>query len=102
MTLGPGIFFDGMTSARRPVTVELEPASIIVRDAIERHILARWPHGELERLTAPEGMVRLGRARNGSLARIEIRDPTFARTMTDLAATVGRASRAGRGRVKVV
>ncbi len=59
---GTGIFFDGVTSARRPVLVELASDGVVVRDAEERDMLARWPYHELDHLAAPEGVLRLGRA----------------------------------------
>ena len=61
-TAGTGIFFDGATSARRPVLVELSPEGLVVRDAEERAMLVRWPYDELDHLAAPDGLLRLGRA----------------------------------------
>ena len=43
-TAGTGIFFDGVTSARRPVLVELGSDGVLVRDAEERDMLVRWPY----------------------------------------------------------
>src|SRR5262245_16209174 len=99
--MGPAIYFDGRTSARHAVTVEIEQAVLVVRDAIERHILARWPHHEIERLAAPDRMVRLGRTGTGLFTRIEIREPTFAKTMSEFAATV-RRSGDRRGRTRAI
>ena len=39
---GTGIFFDGATSARRPVLLQLAPEGLVIRDAEERDMLARW------------------------------------------------------------
>ncbi len=99
---GPGIFFDGTTSARHDVSVELDRSGLLVR-AAEGHLLARWPYGDLEQLSAHEGMLRLGRIGNPVLARLEIHDPALATAIDDLAATVDRTGAAERrGRTKVV
>jgi len=89
VTSGPGIFFDGLTSARHHVSVELEPATLLVRGA-EGHLLTRWPYADLEHLSAPDGMLRLGRRGNALLARLEIRDSVLAAAIDELAATVDR------------
>jgi hypothetical protein len=72
---GTGIFFDGVTSARRPVLVELARDGVVVRDAEERDMLARWPYDELDHLAAPDGVLRLAHAGSRALARLEVRDP---------------------------
>ena len=69
-----GIFFDGVTSARRAVLVELAADGVVIRDAEERDMLARWPYDELDHLAAPEGVLRLGCGR-----RAQARAPRGAR-----------------------
>src|SRR5262245_22161945 len=99
---GPGIFYDGKTSARHAVRVELERTSLLVR-AAQDHVLAHWPYGELEHLSAHDGMLRLGRIDNPVLARLEIHDPELAAAIDELAATVDRTGAVGRrGRTRVV
>jgi hypothetical protein len=99
---GPGIFFDGATSARHMVSVELERAALLVR-AAEGHLLARWPYGELEHLSAHEGMLRLGRVGSATLARLEVHDPALAAAIDEMAATVDRSGATERrGRTKVI
>jgi Zn-dependent protease with chaperone function len=99
---GTGIFYDGLTSARHNVSVELDPTALAVRDA-DGHLLTRWPYADLEHLSAPDGMLRLGRRRNPILARLEIRDAALAAAIDDLAATVDRTgTNERRGRFKVV
>jgi Peptidase family M48 len=102
-TSAPAIFFDGETSKRRAVRVDLDPASLVVRGAEIGEILARWPYAEIEQISAPEGVMRLGRAGKGSLARLEIRDPALAGAIERLASSLvaGRAD-AGHARAKVV
>lgn len=100
---GRGIFFDGATSARRPVLVELSRDGLVVRDAEERDMLARWPYGELDHLAAPEGVLRLGHAEARSLARLEVRDPTLAAAIDDASVPVDRSGATERrSRLKVI
>jgi predicted Zn-dependent protease len=99
---GPGIFYDGATSARHSVSVELDRAALLIR-AAEGHLLARWPYGELEHLSAHEGMLRLGRIANAVLARLEIHDPALAHAIDEMSHTVDRTGATERrGRAKVI
>jgi Zn-dependent protease with chaperone function len=99
---GPGIFYDGTTSARHRVLVELDRAGLHIR-AAEGHLLDRWPYGELEHLSAHEGMLRLGRIGSPLLARLEIHDPALAHAIDEAALTVDRTGASERrGRTKVV
>jgi Zn-dependent protease with chaperone function len=102
-TTGTGIFFDGATSARRAVLVELSPEGLVVRDAEERAMLARWPYDELDHLAAPDGILRLGRAGALQLARLEVRDPTLIAAIDDLSLPVDRSGAAERrSRTRVI
>ncbi|MFL5048594.1 MAG: M48 family metalloprotease, partial [Xanthobacteraceae bacterium] len=102
VTSGPGIFYDGTTSTRHQVSVELDRLGVLVR-AAEGHLLARWRYGELEHLSAPDGMLRLGRLGSAVLARLEIRDLRLAAAIDELAASVDRTGATERrGRTKVV
>jgi predicted Zn-dependent protease len=85
---GSGIFFDGATSERREVSVELAREALLIRNS-RGDIIAEWPYAEVEQLSAPQGLLRLGR-RGPFLARLEISDPTFAAVLDDIAATVDR------------
>lgn len=99
---GAGIYFDGKTSARHPVTVEIEPDALLVRDR-EGHRLARWPYQQLEELSSQDGVLRLGRIGSQNLERIEVRDTEFAAAIDGLAATVDRTGTTHRrGRRKVI
>src|SRR5437588_9661770 len=100
---GTGIFFDGVSSARRRVLVELARDGVIVRDAEERDMLARWPYDELDHLAAPQGVLRLGHAGVHLLARLEVRDPVLAAAIDEASVPVDRSG-AGerRGRLKVI
>jgi Zn-dependent protease with chaperone function len=99
---GPGIFYDGTTSTRHHVSVELDRLGLLVR-AAEGHLLARWRYAELAHLSAPDGMLRLGRLGDPVLARLEIRDSALAGAIDECAATVDRSGETERrGRVKIV
>jgi Zn-dependent protease with chaperone function len=96
---GPGVFFDGKTSARQPVWIEVGPAGLIVRDR-EGEILLRWPCHELQRLAAPGELLRLARRGSPVSARIEIRDVSLAAAIGELVErTQPPALAEGRGRV---
>jgi Zn-dependent protease with chaperone function len=100
---GTGIFFDGVTSVRRPVLVELGPDGLVVRDAEERAMLARWPYNELDHLAAPDGVLRVGRAGASRLARLEVRDPALIAAIDGASVPVDRSGAAERrSRTKVV
>jgi len=102
-TAGTGVFFDGVTSARRPVLVELAHGGIVVRDAEERDMLARWPYHELDHLAAPEGVLRLGRVGTRSIARLEVRDPALATAIDEVSVPVDRSGASERrSRIKVI
>ena len=102
-TAGTGIFFDGATSARRPVLVELSPEGLVVRDPQEHAMLVRWPYNELDHLAAPHGILRLGRAGAPRLARLEVRDPALIAAIDDASVPVDRSGAAERrGRTKVI
>jgi Zn-dependent protease with chaperone function len=100
---GTAIFFDGITSARRAVVVELAPDGVVVRDAEDRDMLAHWPYGELDHLAAPEGVLRLGRAGAKTTARLEVRDAELAHAIDEASLPVDRTKVPGHGgRNKVI
>jgi Zn-dependent protease with chaperone function len=99
---GPGVFYDGTTSTRHSVSVELDRVGLLIR-AAEGYLLQRWPYGELEHLSAHEGLLRLGRIGNPVLARLEVQDPVLAHAIDEMAATVDRTGTSERrSRAKVV
>jgi hypothetical protein len=102
MISGQAIFFDGKTAARHDVTVEVAPTRLRVL-APDGAVLAEWPYDELEPLSAPEEVLRIGRYRNPVLARLEVRDPQLAAAIDDLSIPVDRTGEnERRGRHKVV
>ena len=99
---GPGNFYDGKTSARQSVTVELDPTMLNIR-ADQGHLFVRWPYTELEMLPAPDGMRRLAKAGNAVLARLDIRDTALIAALDERALSAGAAgANQRRGRRKVV
>jgi len=100
---GKGTFFDGATSARRAVLVELQSDCLAVRDAEHRDIVARWPYNKLDHLQAPEGVLRLGEVGGKAPARLEVRDPALIAAIDDLSVPVDRSgANERRSRLKVV
>ena len=74
LAAGKAIFFDGVTSAKRPVLIELAPDVLVIRDEEHRDVLARWRYDQLDHVAAPAGLLRLGRDR-----RSDTRAPRGAR-----------------------
>src|SRR3954469_24094540 len=101
-TSGPAIFFDGITSARHDVAVELGANALQVRSGDGR-ALAEWPFNEIEALSAPEGLLRIGRRGNATLARLEVTDLNLAAAIDDRSVPIDRSgTTARRGRRKVI
>ena len=99
---GRAIFFDGLTTARHDVVVELAPRTLRVH-GVEGRVLAEWPYDELETRSSPDDVLRLGRARDAVLARLEITDPQLAAAVDEQSAPVDRTGRIQRRlRIKVV
>jgi hypothetical protein len=99
---GRGSFFDGATSARHDVTVELAPQLLRILGP-DGTALAEWPYDQLETLSAPDDVLRLGKAGSPVLARLEIHDPQLAAAIDDRSLPVDRSGRGERRmRTKVV
>lgn len=73
MTSGPGIYFDGTTSARHDVTVEAAPEGLRIAGK-DRTPIAVWSYHDLRAQSAPDDLMRLRLAGGPELARLEIRD----------------------------
>jgi len=92
---GSGVFYDGVTSARHDVTVDAAPGALRIR-AADGNTLAEWPYDEIETVSAPKGVLRIGRARNAVLARLEVCDPALAAAIDDLSIPIDRSGRSER------
>jgi Zn-dependent protease with chaperone function len=103
MTTGSAIFFDGVTSARQTVTIELGETALQARGPDDGAALAEWPYGGLAAYAAPDDVLRLGRAKSPVLARLEIHDQELAAAFTARAGNVKHFGAVEpRTRVKVV
>jgi len=83
-------FFDGVTSARHAVTVEAAPEALRIRGA-DGAAIDEWPYGDLRALSAPDDVLRLGRAGSPVLARLEIREPALIAEIDRRADTLDRS-----------
>src|SRR3981189_2568844 len=101
-TSEPGIFFDGATTARHDVTVELAPDVLRIR-AADGRVLAEWRYDQLETLSSPDDVLRLEKAGSPRLARPEVRVAQMAPAVGERSLPVARAdSRAASMRTKVI
>lgn len=99
---GPATFFDGVTSARRDVTVELAPEALRILGSDGR-ALAEWHYDRLEHRSAPDESLRLGQAGSPVLARLEVRDPQLAAAIDERSLPIDRTGRGERrARMQVV
>jgi predicted Zn-dependent protease len=102
MSSGPAIYFDGMSSARRDVLVELADAALRILGSDGRAI-DEWPYAELRRQSSPDHILRLGRAGQQLLRRVEIRNHTLAAEIGERAAALDASGAVERRtRIKVV
>jgi Zn-dependent protease with chaperone function len=102
MPRGPAIFFDGTSSARHDVEVQATATGLQI--VVAGHgLFDEWRYPELRRVSAPDGVLRLGRNGETLLARLEVRDPALAAAIEDRAVTLDRGGAAERAlRRKVV
>ncbi len=90
---GPAIYFDGTSSARNEVAVELGSAALRILAGSETHrerVLDEWAYADLRRMSAPDGMLRLGRRGETLLARLELRDPVLVDAVESRAESLDR------------
>jgi Zn-dependent protease with chaperone function len=76
MAMAPGLYFDGVSSARHTVKVESTEQGVRVY-AADGVVVADWPYPSLRSMSSPDDVLRLGHAGGPELARIEIRDPAL-------------------------
>lgn len=99
---GAAVYFDGESSERHAVIIEMNGDGLLVRDR-GGNVLARWGYGELEEVASHDGVLRLARAGSSKIERIEVRDPDLAKTIDALSLPVDRTgARSRRLRRKVV
>jgi Zn-dependent protease with chaperone function len=101
-TTGTGIFYDGVTSDRHLVAVELGSDDVRL-SAPSGAVLARWRFAEIAPLATPMGTLRVGLANAKVAARLEIRDEALAAALLARAKPADRTGLTDRRtRVKVV
>ncbi|MGC2123945.1 MAG: hypothetical protein WA652_13935, partial [Xanthobacteraceae bacterium] len=100
---GAAVYFDGTSSARNEVIVAIGADGLRIlagggrgQNAPQDRLLDEWAYAELRRMSAPEGVLRLGRRGETLLARLEIRDPALIVAIEDRAAGLDRTGAAER------
>ncbi len=92
---GAAVYFDGVCSARNNVQVETGAAGLLIF-ADGGRLIGEWPYAELRRMSAPEGVLRLGCGGETLLARLEIRDAALIAAIEVRADTLDRGGAAER------
>jgi Zn-dependent protease with chaperone function len=95
----PTIFFDGVSSRRRQVTLTLGDALEI---AEEGGAPVRWAYADIRRADSPAGVLRLACTSAPSLARLEIRDAALAADVTARCMRLDEHQTSRRGVAKIV
>src|SRR4029077_19928543 len=94
-TSGSGTFFDGATSARHAVAVELAPEGLRIRST-DGALLGEWPYDNLESVPSPAGVLGPAGAASRVFARLEIRDRELAAAIDSRSVPVDRSGRSER------
>jgi len=96
---GPAIFFDGVSSRRRQVTLALGDALEIAEEGVAP---VRWAYADIRRADSPAGVLRLACTSAPSLARLEIRDAAVAVDVTARCTRLDEHQTSRRGVAKIV
>lgn len=94
----PTIFFDGVSSRRRQVTLTLSDALEILEEGAP----VRWAYADIRRADSPPGILRLACASAPPLARLEIRDAVLASDVTARCMRLDDHQTSRRGVAKIV
>ncbi|MGY8711712.1 M48 family metallopeptidase [Bradyrhizobium sp. 18BD] len=95
----PTIFFDGVSSRRRQVTLTLADALEI---AEEGGAPVSWAYDDIRRADSPAGVLRLASTSAPPLARLEIRDVALAAEVTARCTRLDEHQTTRRGIAKIV
>ncbi|WP_420480725.1 DUF7092 domain-containing protein, partial [Bradyrhizobium japonicum] len=95
----PTIFFDGVSSRRREVSLALGDALDIVE---EGGAPVRWTYADIRRADSPAGILRLASTSAPPLARLEIRDAALAADVTARCMRLDEHQTSRRGVAKIV
>jgi Zn-dependent protease with chaperone function len=92
---GNARYFDGLTSERHDVTLELAPHALVIRDR-DGAIVDQWSYVRLKHLSAPDHIFRVGLRKNPVLARLEVTDTDLAHEIDLLAPDIDRTGASAR------
>lgn len=95
----PTIFFDGVSSRRRQVTLTFGDALEIVE---QNGAPALWAYADIRRADGPAGILRLASTSAPPLARLEIRDAALAADVTARCMRLDEHQTSRRGVAKIV
>jgi Zn-dependent protease with chaperone function len=97
------IFFDGISSRRRKVTLTLADALEIGEvGEVQERVRARWVYADIRRADGPPGILRLTCAGAPSLARLEIRDASLAAEVAARCSLLDEHQATRRGTARIV
>jgi Zn-dependent protease with chaperone function len=74
---GTAVYFDGITSARHEVTIDLADKGVVIRDR-DGSIIDKWSYPRLKHLNAPGHIFRIGLRKCVCLSRLDIADHDLA------------------------
>lgn len=86
-------FLDGTSNRRRDVTVR---AALDLEIAESGQIIARWPWDTIRRADKAHGALRFRSTQGPDLARLDVTDPAFARTIEAYCPNLGNSGVIGR------
>lgn len=95
----PTIYFDGVSSRRRQVTLTLGDALEIVEEGATP---VRWAYADIRRADSPAGVLRLASTSAPPLARLEIRDTALAADVSVRCMRLDEHQTTRRGIAKIV
>ena len=83
---GPAIYFDGVSSRRRSVTLDLSERLEIGEDG---QALVAWNYSDIRRVDSPASVLRLSSLTAPALARLEVRDAALAAQLVSRCTSIG-------------
>ncbi len=92
---GAARYFDGRTSARQDVTLELAPHALVIRDS-GGVAVDQWAYPRLRHQSAPDHIFRIGLRKNPVPARLEVTDMDLAHDIDVLAPDIDRTGASAR------
>lgn len=84
-TSGPAVYFDGVSSRRRTVTLRCSDRLEIEEDG---QAVAAWAYADIRRADSPTGVLRLSSLTAPALARLEVRDEALAAELVSRCASI--------------